>query len=51
MVLSDVFALGFLHPIETLAISVDDLEAMPDFGHPEVQVGHLPGKLVPVKSD
>jgi hypothetical protein len=51
MVLSDVFALGFLHPIEALAISVDDLEAVPHFGHPKGQVGHVPGKLVPVKGD
>src|SRR5262249_45327081 len=51
MVLGDVFALAFLHSIETLAISVDHLEAMPHFVHPKVQVGRLPGELVPVKSD
>jgi hypothetical protein len=51
LVPGDMIGLGVLHPLEALRVSVDDLEAMLDLGHPEIQVGHLPCEMITPERD
>jgi hypothetical protein len=49
MVLGDMLLLGCLHQLEPFAVTVEHLKAMPHLCRPEIEVGDMTGKLVPVQ--
>jgi hypothetical protein len=48
--LGGVLRLCFLHSLIPEIVAIDDIEAVPHLSRPEVKIGHMPGKLMPVKS-
>jgi hypothetical protein len=51
LVFRDVPGLGGLETLKPLAVTVNHLQAVPHLRKPEVEVGRLTGKLVPVEGD
>jgi hypothetical protein len=45
----DVLFLGRLQPDEPDAVAVNDVQGVPGLRDPEIEIGHLPGELVPVQ--
>ena len=51
VVLADVLGLAGLQSLETLVITVEDVQRITDFSEPKVEVRDLTSKLMPVQGD